>query len=1171
MGIPYGKEKVMIVRSTRLCLTVLAVLVVGALVGQEPRGAILGRVLDPTGAVIPNASVKATNIATGVTVSTVTNAQGNYLLPYLIPGTYRIEAEAAGFKRVVQDGLELRINDRLEVNLTLEVGAVTEQVTVVAETPLLETASASMGSVVDARRVAELPIAHGNPYHLIQLAAGVAFAMNLTLDRPFEPTYIVGYTMDGARSNRSDVMLDGSVNSASGNTGTRNQLISSWVPPADLVSEFKVQTAPFDATVGQTEGGVINVSLKWGTNAFHGTAYYVKMAPELTANLFFSNRNGLPRGNFTYNRWGTTAGGPVRLPNYDGRNKTFFMYGYEGIHEERPRGDTLTVPTEKQRQGDFSDLLRLGSEYQIYDPATRRPAPGGRFQVDPLPGNIIPANRISPIAKNILSYFALPTVPGTADGRDNLPLPHEPEPITYYTHSWRIDHNLSDKQRLFVRANVYKRDSHYFDWFKSAATGEWFQFLSRSAGLDHVYTFTPSLVMNVRYGYNRFIRTYDGNPKGRNFDLTTLGVPASYNNAIDPSIRRFPVISIEGYDETYDGWLWRPTETHHLTAAFDKVQGSHTFKFGMEARAYRENQYNPDHVSTGQFNFGTTWTRGPFDNSPAGPIGQGLASMLLGLPTGGYVERRASYAEQSTVWALYVQDDWKVSRRLTATLGLRYEVEGPLAERFNRSVRGFDYDAVLPIEAQVRANYGRNPTREVPPEQFRVRGGLTFAAVGGLPRTLWERDANNFMPRVGLAFRLTDKTVIRTGYGIFFGFLGVRRGDVIQTGFSETTQLIPSLDGGLTFRATLANPFPDGIKEPLGAALGPMTFVGRGMSFFNTRPLAPYMQRWQFNMQREFPHRVVLDVAYVGNRGAHIETSRNLNALPVVYLSRTGERDQSLINYLSANLPNPFYPLLPGTDRAGTLISRAALLTAYPHFTSLSTTTNEGYSWYHSLQVKADKRFTRGYTVQVAYMWSKSMEGTGFLNEGDPAPAKCISDQDYPHRLSLSWIWELPFGRGRKFLANTNRFASVLVSGWQVQGIYAAQAGQALGFGNVIFRGNLKDIPLPKNQRTPDRWFNIDAGFERDSRKQLAYAARVMSFRFSGIRGDGINQWDMSVIKDTRLREGMKLQLRGEFLNAFNHVLFSNPSTSVTSTAFGTITSEKGYPRRIQLGIKFIY
>jgi hypothetical protein len=617
--------------------------------------------------------------------------------------------------------------------------------------------------------------------------------------------------------------------------------------------------------------------------------------------------------------------------------------------------------------------------------------------------------------------------------------------------------------------------------------------------------------------------------------------------------------------------LWRPTETHSFTGAFDKVQGSHGLKFGMEYRAYRENQYNYDNVSTGQLDFGTTYTRGPMDNSTAAPIGQSLATMLLGLPTGGNVQRRASYAEQSTVWSVYLQDDWKLTQKLSATLGLRYEVEGPLTERFNRSIRGLDFSAVLPIEAQVKANYAKNPTPEVPPDQFKVRGGLTFVGIGGYPRTLWERDANNFMPRLGFAYTLGDKTVLRGGYGIYFGFLGTRRTDVIQSGFSQQTNLIPSLDGGLTFVATLANPFPDGIQEPLGASLGTMTYVGQGISFFDTSPLAPYMQRWQFGLQRQLPHRLVADVSYVGNRGTHIETSRNLNALPVQYLSRTGVRDQPVIDYLSTNLANPYYPLLPGTGRASTLIGRATLLTAYPHFGGLSTTTNEGYSWYHSFQVKVDKRFSAGYTVQAAYTWSKFMEATGFLNEGDPVPAKAISDQDYPQRLSLSWIWELPFGRGRKLLSQTHPVASAIVSGWQVQGIYAGQTGQALGFSNAIFTGDLDNIPVPVNQRRPERWFNVDAGFERDSRRALSNAVRVMSFRFNGIRGDGINNFDLSVLKDTRVKEGMKVQFRAEFLNAFNHVLFSNPNTDPYSTAFGTITSEKGYPRRIQMGIKFIY
>ncbi len=1049
------------------------------LLSQEARGRILGRITDASGAVIPNVSVEITNVANGRAIKVESNKTGIYHAPFLIPGIYRLRAARPGFKGVVRDGLEVRVDDRLEVNVVLEVGDVADTVRVVAEAPLLATANASLGLVVDARRVAELPLPHGVPFHLIRLAPGVTFAGGHgRFDQPYAPTPLNWYAMDGTRAGRSDLTLDGApISAAASGAGL---LTGSYVPPADIVAEFKVQTAVIDASVGQTEGGLTNISLKSGTNTPHGTVYDNKKDASFDANNFFANRAGQPRADFTYNRWGASASGPVRLPKlYNGSNRTFYMYGYEGIKTLEPRGTTLTVPTAKQREGDFSDLLRLGGVYQIYDPATRMGAAGGRFQSAPLPGNIIPASRISPIAKSILSYYPLPTAAGTADGRNNLPLINDKEDLTYYTHTARFDHNLSDRHRIFARVSVYKRDSFYNDWFKNIATGESFQFLSRSAAFDDVYTFSPTFFMNVRYGYNRFVTAADTRSQG--FDLTTLGFPRSYNDAIPPAIRRFPHIDPEGYYATSNLGLWQPMDTHSAGSSLERIHGSHNAKFGVEYRAYRRNlrQFS-NSLATGRLSFRSTYTRGPFDNSPAAPIGQGLASMMLGIVSGGSVNRLASYAQQSTAWSLYYHDDWKLTRKLTVSLGLRYELEGPLTERFDRSVRGFDYSFIQPLEAQVRANYATNATPEVSPQQFLLRGGLTFAGVGGQPRTLWERDKNNFMPRIGFAYNVFPKTVLRAGYGIYFGFLGVRRTDVNQSGFSQDTPIIPSLDGGLTFNATLANPFPAGIQEPAGSTAGPLTFLGRGISFFNRQPLAPYMQRWQFSVQHELPHRILTEVSYVGNRGTKIETFRNLKAIPNQYLSTLPVRDQARIDYLSTNLQNPFNPLLPGTGLSGTLASRDYLLSPLPHFTGVSSTTNEGYSWYHSLQASVEKRFSHGYTLQAAYTWAKFMEAVDFLNGADPRPVELIADQDIAHRIVVSGIYELPFGRGRRFLSASPKAVDAVLGGWQVSAVFNGQSGRPLFFGNIFFHGNVKNITLPRSQRSAERWFNTAAGFERD-------------------------------------------------------------------------------------------
>ncbi len=1152
---------------TLLFAIVLLLAVCAAGWSQEARGTIRGRVTDTQDAVIPGATVQVMNLATGLTTTLKSNEQGIYQALYLPLGMYRISAEAAGFKHVVRDNIEVRVNDRLEVNIVLQVGEVTETVTVTAETPLLETSSASTGQVVDARRVADLPIAHGEPYALMATTTGAAFTGDPALDRPFEPSHVANYAMGGARGLRNELTLDGAPAGAS--TANPREVSASFVPPTDILAEMKILTSSIDASVGQTEGGSVSLSLKSGTNELHGTAYYNKLAPELNANLFFANRNGQPITSFDYNRWGVSATGPVLIPKlYNGKNRTFYMYGYEGIIETRPRGSVLTVPTEEQRTGNLSGLLKVGANYQIYDPLTRR-AEGSRFRTDPIAGNLIPASRISPIATNVLKYFAKPNVAGTADGGNNLSQPNLPEQASYYSHTWRLDHNFSERWRTFGRFSWYNRQSTYSDHFHNISTGEWFKFHSINAAFDHVYTINPTTVLNVRYGYNRFIRDVNRNPASLGFDLTSLGFPKSWNDAIPADIRRFPNINISGYYATSGTVLWRPQDTHQYGAAVDKIHGAHSMKFGADYRIYYKNQINPDINSTGQVAFGDGYTRGPLDNTPAAPRGQGLAALLLGIPTGGGVERRSSFAESNTMWGFYFQDDWKLSRKLTVTLGLRYETESPLRERHNRSVRGFDPNAQLAIAAPALAAYAKNPTPEISASQFRVAGGVTFAGVGGQSRGVWNRDKNNFMPRIGLVYHATPKTVIRGNYGIFYAFMGVRRGDVIQSGFSYTTNLVPTLDG-VNYIATIANPFPDGVTEPPGSSLGTATFLGQGISFFEPHLKTPYNQRWQFGIQRELPWRTVLEITYAGNRGTTLEVTRDLNTIPTRYLSTLPTRDNERNAYLTANLPNPFAGLLPGTGRNGSNISRQTLFTAYPQFTSVSTTTNQGYSTYHSLAIEADRRFSKGFTIQGGYTWSKFIEATSYLNGADSMPTYTISDQDIPHRFSMSFIYELPFGKGRALLANAPRGVSAIISGWQVQGIHVRQSGPALGFGNMLFYGDIKKIALDKGQRGIDRWFDTSM-FERSNTKALVSNVRVSPLRFAGIRGPGPVNWDLSALKNTKINEKMNVQIRGEFLNATNTPFFAAPNTDQYNTAFGTITSTRGYARRIQLGIKLIY
>lgn len=1132
---------------------------------QEVRGTILGRISDQTDAPVAGAVVQVVNTATGVRSASTTNESGDYIFPFLIPGPYTLSVEAEGFKRITRPNISVRVNDRIAIDMKLELGAVLESVQVVAETPILDTSTSSMGQVIDSRTVLDLPLKDGMVVVMATLTPGVQFLPQRTgYTRPFDVGTPSQLSIDGTRTGSNEFMLDGAPNMHRGNV--------SYSPPPGVVEEFKVQTATFDASYGYMAGGALNMSLKSGTNNLHGQGYYFMQNPALNANRFFSNRIGTEKANFRLHRWGGSVSGPVILPKlYDGRNKTFWMYGYEGIWSLDPTPYVIeAVPSPAMRQGDFSELLALGSRYQIYDPYSIRPAPNGRFSREPLPGNQIPANRLNPVALNIAKLWDPANQAGTQDGTNNYTKAKNARD-DYFNHIVRVDHNISDKQRFFVRTMFTTMD-RVENLRHNLAFGNKYLRWNRGAGFDHVYTVSPTFFVNTRYSYSRFIENVP--PLQGGWDLASLGFSPQYINqinAVDPRAIRLPRIQVSGYSQlstaTNSPFY---VDTHDFAVNNTKVIRSHTLRHGVAYRVYRENRYNFGH-SSGSFAFNTGWTRGPLDTSPSAPMGQSFAAFLYGLPSDGFFPITDSYAEQSTTWALYVQDDWKLSSRLTVSMGLRYEIASPMTERYNRSVRGFDASASSPIEAQARANYAENPIPEIAPESFAVRGGLTFAGANGQPRGLWESDKWNLMPRIGFAYSITPKTVLRAGYGLFFEPIGVRYVHVNQTGFSRETDFVASIDNGQTYIADLTNPFPNGFDRPLGAEGGLYTNLGQGASFFNDRVRSPYMQRWQFALQRELPARAVVELSYVGNRGTRQRVGRQLNALPLQYLSTSPVRDQPTIDYLNRQVPNPFYPMLPKTSLAGATVSRSQLLRPFPHFTGVSMDVNQGYSWYHSLQVRVERRFTSGLSSTLSYTWSKMMEAREFLNDADPMPYEVISDQDRTHRLAATWIYELPFGRGKALGGGSGALLSRFIGGWQLQGIYTFQSGEPLGFGNAIFTGNLKDIPLPRSQRTVDRWFNVDAGFERDPSKALSANVRTFPIRFSGVRVAPLNNWDISMIKNTSITEGIQLQVRVEAINAFNHTQFMPPNTSPTSTAFGQVNDERAWPRVVQLGMKVLF
>jgi hypothetical protein len=1129
---------------------------------QDARGNIVGRVLDPTGAVVPGVEVRAVSDNTGVVVSTKTNEAGNYVLPFLVPGMYSVSAEVRGFRKFERKNVQVRVNENVALDIQMTVGEVTESVVVTAESPLLQTSDSSLGQVIDERRIVELPLFAGNAMDLVHLAPGTVNGTDMRLRKaPFNnaPSQ---FSADGGGNYGNAFTIDGVANIYSDGTSPR----VAFSPPQASLSEFKVQTSSFDASIGRTAGALVNVSTKGGGNEFHGQAWWWLRHSAFDTPTIYQNRSGIAIPVYRDNRYGLAGGSPIVIPKvYNGKNRTFWHFTWEANKFGDPNvGGSMisTVPSAEWRNGDLSGLLKLGANYQLYDPMTIAVAPGGRFSRQPLPGNIFPASRIDPVAKKLLALWPLPNQTGTADGRNNFfySLPAKED---YWTTIGRADHAFSEKNRMFVRwhRDYWEEDKNRS--FGNDVNGIILNRINRGLSVDDVHMLTSTMVLNLRYGISA--QEFPERRVSRGFDLSSLGFSQNLVGLVDKSLATIPRTAV-GSLTTLSGWESGDGTTssisHNAVANVAWMKGDHNIRFGWDFMVFREFRARyPGDVSP-DLSFSSGWARGPLDNSPAPPVGAEFIALLAGIP-GGSLSTTASYAEQDLYNGLFVQDDWKVTRKLTVNLGLRMEHESPITERFNRAVTEFAGTASNPIEAAAKANYAKNPIPELPVADFAVKGGVLFAGVNGQSRDYWRDQGMLWSPRIGVAYQLDAKTVLRGGYGMFYAPNGILKYNAIQSGFSRGTPIVASSDSGLTFIATLADPLPSGKLPVLGSSDGLSTTLGQGTTFYAADHKMPHAQRWSFGFQRDVAGGVMVEASYVGNRGTRLPFTRQLSYTPRQYLSTLPYRDNATINYLSANFPSPYFGLHPNFTSAN--ISRGQLLSAYPHFSSVSYADPGGYSWYHSMQSRLEKRFSKGYTLQAAWTWSKTMEAVALLNSADPMPYESISDLDRLHRVTGSGIWELPFGKGRRYGSGMPAFLEFFAGGWQISGVYQFQSGAPMGFGQALFIGDSSTIVLASDKRNTDRWFNTDV-FNKNSAQQLASNIRTAPLRYSNIRTDSQRRLDLSANKTFNITERMRMVFRADTFNARNEVVLRAPNTDPVNSAFGRVTAQEP-PRSWQFSL----
>jgi hypothetical protein len=1169
------------------CLLGAALLLATASIAaaQEFRATVRGQVLDSSKGALPGATVSMTNTETNEVATATTNAEGNYTIPFLRPGLYTLTIELSGFQKHTRSGLRLEVNQTATINVALAVGGLTEEVTVSGESPLLETSNASRGTVIDSARIAELPLQSRSPMALAVLVAGVNYNAQAIYLRPFDNGALADWSMNGGQNRNNEFLLDGAPNNA--NQGGNN---IAYVPPAEAVQEFKVSTNSYDAQYGRTAGGVVNMSLKSGTNSFHGVGYDFMRRKPLAANSFLLNSRSAPKTDQYIDQYGFSVDGPIF------KNKTFFLFTGEKYREGTPAPLNSTTPTQAQKNGDFSGLVDAqGRQIIIYDPNTGRDV-NGVWTRDAFPNNRIPAERISPTARKIMQYYPDPnyTTAGAAPWQNNLDYPEHFNKDLFWNWVGKVDHNFGVNDRAFFRWGENERNEVRNTTPIRSGPAQNGQLplwrANRAIVGDWVHIFGAGTVFNLRSSYTYFLEwSYSQDSLG--FDATEFW-PASLvgqmpSKALDGI---FPVINVDDYVGLSRGSSPNRNRNYTIQPNVSLNRGAHNIRSGLDMRwtnVFNENYNN----SGGNITFTRAFTRSTL-NSTSVLEGNAFASLLLGAPDRGQVDVNPTPHYKWFFAAPWIQDDWRVTNKLTLNLGFRWDFNGSVKEEDNLLNYVFDPTIVNPISARVGQQ---------------VNGGLTFAGVNGTPDRPWKYDKNNYQFRVGTAYSINDKTVLRAGWGKYF--LNPT-GQGFNNGFSQSTNLIASTDGNRTPTYALANPWPTGIQEPPGSSLGPLTLLGRGPSFVSPDFIVPNVHQFSAGIQRELPGKISLEVTYAGSRSYDIEGNfGGFNEPSAAFQAQcdvTLGGSRSLCDQLVAN---PFFgvPGFEGTTRfTNQQLSRFELARPYPAFGGFNQNgQNLGSMQYDSMQFVANKRWAKGVTINTSYTWVPrwTEEGanttTGIGNAYVDEVSLLRNNAPYfshrEHRITASGVWELPWYRDKKSIMG------YLLGGWSIAPMFVYQSGQPWDMPNNVDLApgvDLKNVALAgdkdgqfiygvkpcigQRNATTGRYdlLSVSTAYGCTEPYFLireAFQRRTAMFRYDEFRRPGFWQVDANFAKTTPITDKIRFQIRLEAFNLFNSPQYDerNYNQTTTSADFGrinrNITGQSNFQRFIQMGFRLIF